>query len=99
MAIALIDSTGHIVMLHKLDNTQYGSIAVAEDKAPRALLPAPKQAVRGPGSTGRPWAAHARAARSLAARMRHFPSSQMAKIIGAIDLSGATSVQDGQVAI
>jgi glc operon protein GlcG len=27
MAIAILDSTGHIVMLHKLDNTQYGSIA------------------------------------------------------------------------
>src|SRR5258705_6095089 len=52
MAIALIDSTGHIVMLHKLDNTQYGSIAVAEDKAPRALLPAPKQAVRAPLECG-----------------------------------------------
>jgi hypothetical protein len=29
MAIVL-DSTGHMVMLHKMDNTQYGSIAVAE---------------------------------------------------------------------
>src|SRR5882724_5328316 len=37
MAIAILDSTGHIVMLHKLDNTQYGSIAVAEDKARSAL--------------------------------------------------------------
>jgi 2,5-furandicarboxylate decarboxylase 1 len=34
MAIAILDSTGHIVMLHRFDNTQYGSIAVAEDKAP-----------------------------------------------------------------
>jgi glc operon protein GlcG len=37
MAIAILDSTGHIVMLHKLDNTQYGSIAVAEDKARSAV--------------------------------------------------------------
>jgi len=37
MAIAILDSTGHMVMLHKLDNTQYGSIAVAEDKARSAL--------------------------------------------------------------
>ena len=37
MAIAILDSTGHIVMLHKLDNTQYGSIAVSEDKARSAL--------------------------------------------------------------
>ena len=31
------DSSGHTVMLHKLDNTQYGSISVAEDKAHTAL--------------------------------------------------------------
>jgi glc operon protein GlcG len=37
MAIAILDSTGHLVMLHKMDNTQYGSIAVAEDKARTAL--------------------------------------------------------------
>src|ERR1700757_1374252 len=37
MAIVILDSTGHIVMLHRLDNTQYGSIAVAEDKARSAL--------------------------------------------------------------
>src|SRR5262249_50715357 len=49
MAIAILDSTGHIVMLHKLDNTQYGSIAVAEDKARSALSRLP--AVRGRG----PW--------------------------------------------
>src|SRR5262249_47377087 len=33
MAIVILDSTGHIAMLEKLDNTQYGSITVAEDKA------------------------------------------------------------------
>src|SRR3712207_5440767 len=33
MAIVILDSTGHVVMLHKLDNTQYGSIRVAELKA------------------------------------------------------------------
>src|SRR5262249_38705996 len=37
MAIVILDSTGHIVALHRLDNTQYGSIAVAEDKARSAL--------------------------------------------------------------
>ena len=37
MAIVIVDSTGHLVMLHRLDNTQYGSIPVAEDKANTAL--------------------------------------------------------------
>src|SRR4030095_13784403 len=37
MAIAILDSTGHMVMLHRLDNTQYGSTGLAADKARRAL--------------------------------------------------------------
>src|SRR6266516_595435 len=37
MAIAILDSTGHMVMLHKMDNTQYGSIAAAEGKARTAI--------------------------------------------------------------
>src|SRR6516225_10649194 len=37
MAITILDSTGHVVMLHKMDNTQFGSIAVSEDKARSAL--------------------------------------------------------------
>src|SRR6266852_9790373 len=37
MAIVILDSSGHTVMLHKLDNTQYGSIRVAEAKAHSAL--------------------------------------------------------------
>jgi|SRR5438874_9446285 len=37
MAIVILDSSGHLVMLHRLDNTQYGSIAIAEDKANTAI--------------------------------------------------------------
>jgi glc operon protein GlcG len=37
MAIVILDSTGHTVMMERLDNTQYGSIGVAEDKAHSAL--------------------------------------------------------------
>jgi hypothetical protein len=37
MAIAILDSTGHLVMLHRMENTQYGSIPVAQDKARTAL--------------------------------------------------------------
>jgi uncharacterized protein GlcG (DUF336 family) len=37
MAIIILDSTGHMVMLHKLDNTQYGSLMAAEDKALSAI--------------------------------------------------------------
>src|SRR5262249_61570982 len=37
MAIVVLDSTGHVVIMEKLDDTQYGSITVAEDKARSAL--------------------------------------------------------------
>jgi hypothetical protein len=39
MAIVILDSSGHLVMLHKLDNTQYGSIPVAELKTPLIFIP------------------------------------------------------------
>lgn len=37
MVIAIVDSTGHLVMLHRLDQAQYGSIAIAQQKAETAL--------------------------------------------------------------
>ena len=33
VAIAVVDSTGHLVLFEKLDNTQYGSIELATVKA------------------------------------------------------------------
>lgn len=37
MVIAIVDSTGHLVMLHRLDQAQYGSIEIARQKAETAL--------------------------------------------------------------
>src|SRR3984893_2776133 len=37
MAIVILERPDHTVMIPKLDNTQYGSIRVAEDKAHTAL--------------------------------------------------------------
>ena len=98
MAIAILDSTGHIVMLHKLDNTQYGSIAVAEDKARSALY------YRRPSKVFEELVAQGGLGmRTLALRGATpleggIPLIADGKIIGAIGASGATSVQDGQVA-
>jgi len=98
MAIAIIDSTGHVVMLHKMDNTQYGSIAVAEDKARTALD------FRRPSKVFEDLVAQGGIGmRTLALRGATpleggLPITADAKIIGAIGVSGATSVQDGQVA-
>src|SRR5215510_2935799 len=98
MAIAILDSTGHIVMLHKLDNTQYGSIAVAEDKARSAIyyrLPTKVfEDLVAQGGIG----LRTLALRGATPLEGGIPLIADGKIIGAIGVSGATSVQDGQVA-
>src|SRR3981189_2823143 len=98
MAITILDSTGHIVILHKMDNTQYGSIAVAEDKARTALD------FRRPSNVFEDLVAQGGIGmRTLGLRGATpleggLPIIADGKIIGAIGVSGATAVQDGQVA-
>ena len=97
MAIAILDSTGHIVMLHRMDNTQYGSIAV-EDKARTALD------FRRPSKVFEDLVAQGGIGlRTLGLRGATpleggLPIVVDGKIVGAIGVSGATAVQDGQVA-
>jgi uncharacterized protein GlcG (DUF336 family) len=98
MAIVILDSTGHIVMLHKLDNTQYGSIAVAEDKARSALdFRRPTKVFEdlvAQGGIG----LRTLAVRGASPLEGGMPILGDGKIVGTIGVSGATSVQDGQVA-
>lgn len=37
MVIAIVESTGHLVMLHKMDQAQLGSVVVAREKAETAV--------------------------------------------------------------
>jgi uncharacterized protein GlcG (DUF336 family) len=98
MAIAILDSTGHFVMLHKMDNTQYGSIAAAEDKARSALY------FRRPTKVFEDLVAQGGLGlRTLNLRYASpleggLPLIVDGKIVGAIGVSGALSTQDGQVA-
>ena len=98
MAIVILDSTGHMVMLHKLDNTQYGSLTAAEDKAHSAIN------FRRPSKVFEDLVAQGGIGlRSLALRGASpleggIPLIVDGKVVGAIGVSGATSVQDGQVA-
>ena len=98
MAIVVLDSSGHTVMLHKLDNTQYGSIRVAEDKAHTALD------FRRPSKVFEDLVAQGGIGmRTLGLRGATpieggFPIIVDGKIIGAIGASGGTAPQDGQVA-
>ena len=98
MAIVILDSTGHIVMLHRLDNTQYGSIRVAQDKAQTALD------FRRPSKVFEDLVAQGGIGmRTLGLRGATpleggVPIIADSKIIGAVGVSGATAQQDGQVA-
>ena len=98
MAIAILDSTGHIVMLHRFDNTQYGSIPVAEDKARTALdFRRPSKVFEdliAQGGIG----LRTLALRGAAPLEGGLPIIVDGKVVGAIGVSGATSQQDGQVA-
>ena len=98
MAIAILDSTGHLVMLHRLDNTQYGSIGVAEDKARSALdFRRPTKVFEdlvAQGGIG----LRTLAVRGASPLEGGIPILVDGKIIGTIGVSGATSVQDGHVA-
>ena len=98
MVITILDSGGHIVMVHRLDNAQYGSIAVSEDKARSALY------FRRPTKVFEDLVAQGGmnlrllTLRGASPVEGGVPIMADGKIVGAIGVSGATSAQDGQVA-
>ena len=98
MAVVILDSTGHMVMLHKLDNTQYGSIRVAELKAHSALdFRRPTKVFEdliAQGGIG----LRTLALPGAAPFEGGVPIIADGKIIGAVGVSGGTAPQDGQVA-
>lgn len=98
VSISVIDSTGHLVLLEKLDNTQYGSIEVATQKAVTAIN------YRRPGKAFQ----DAVAAGGVGLRILTLPGVSAyeggypllvnGKIVGAIGVSGVLPPQDDQVA-
>jgi glc operon protein GlcG len=98
VAIAILDSAGHIVLLQRQDNTQYGSIQIAIDKAKTSVdFRRPSKAfedvIAGGGAGLRVLAI--RAASPLEGGV---PIIVDGKLVGAIGVSGVTSQQDAQVA-
>lgn len=97
-AIVILDSTGHRVMLHKLDNTQYGSIGVAQDKAHSALDYRRPTEVFEDLLTQGGLNMRVLALRGASPIEGGVPMVVDGKIIGAMSVSGGTAPQDGQVA-
>jgi glc operon protein GlcG len=99
MVIAIVDSTGHLVMLHRLDQAQFGSIPIAQQKAETALN------FRRPTKVFE----DAIAAGGLGLRLLGtgnllpldggLPLLVEGAVVGAIGASGMQSTQDAQVAL
>jgi uncharacterized protein GlcG (DUF336 family) len=98
MAVTIVDSGGHLVAFEKMDNTQLGSIDVSIDKAKCALLfrRSTKMFEESLAKGGE----NLRALRApgVIPIEGGVPIVQDGKIIGAVGVSGARPVDDGQVA-
>jgi glc operon protein GlcG len=98
MVIAIVDSGGHLVMLHSFDHAQHGSVAIAQEKARCAVnFKRPTKAIEDAVAQG-----------GLNLRMLATPGMVPleggvplvadGRIVGAIGVSGMRPTQDGQVA-
>ena len=98
VAIAVVDSGGHLVLLERMDGTQLGSIEVAQQKAWTAVaFRRPSKAFEDMVAAG---GAGVRLLRLEGATPIEggIPLLREGRVVGAIGVSGATSQQDGIVA-
>ena len=98
MAVAVVDSTGHLVYFERMDTVQLGSIAIAQDKAMAAV-----NTRRSTKSVYDEMEKGGAGLRYL--NLRGFVTSEGGellmrdgKVIGAIGMSGGSGAQDGQCA-
>jgi len=98
MAIVVVDTGGFVVAMHRLDNTQLGSIAVAEDKArTSAFFRRPSKAFED-AIAGGGIGLRVLGLRGATPYEGGVPLLVDGKIIGAVGVSGMLPQQDGQVA-
>ena len=97
--ISIVDSGGHLVMLQRMDNAQYGSIAIATDKAKSAA------AFRRPTKVWQDLIAqggvHMRVLNltgDAGVLEGGVPIVLDSRVVGAIGVSGVSSDQDAQIA-
>jgi glc operon protein GlcG len=97
MAVAIVEPTGDLVLFEKLDDTQYGSIQIAQTKARAAALyrRATKEMADGVQSGAGLGIVTAPGAIALAGGI---PIVIDGKMVGAIGVSGGTADQDAQAA-
>ena len=98
MAIAIVDPNGFLVYFEKMDNTQNGSVNVAQDKAKSAALFKRSTKVFQDGLAAGGVGLRFLALNGAVPVDGGYPIIVGGKIIGAIGASGGTSDQDAQVA-
>lgn len=98
MAIAIVDPNGFLVYFEKMDNTQNGSVNVAQDKArSAALFKRPTKVFQdGLAAGGEGW--RLLGLQGAVPVDGGLPLIVAGKIVGAVGASGGSSAQDGQVA-
>jgi glc operon protein GlcG len=97
VAIAVVDAGGHLVLLERMDGTQFGSLEIARQKAwTAAAFRRPSKAFEDMIAAG---GAGVRMLRLEGATPIEggIPLLRDGRIVGAIGVSGATSEQDGIV--
>lgn len=96
VVIAILDSGGQIVMVHRLDNAQWGSVEIAKEKARSSV------ALRRPTKVFQDLIAQGGANLRLlnigySVLEGGIPIVVDGKIIGSVGVSGVTSQQDAQI--
>jgi glc operon protein GlcG len=98
MAIAVVDTAGQLMAFERMDNTQFGSIAVSQDKAVSAAIYRRSTKVFQDAVAGGGAGLRVLTLRGANAVEGGIPLTADGKIIGAIGVSGGSAEQDGVVA-
>ena len=98
VAIAVVDTAGHLVAFEKMDDTQTGSIDVSQDKARSSAIFRRASKVFEDAVAGGGVGVRALNLRNASSVEGGLPIAVGGKIIGAVGVSGVTSQQDGMVA-
>jgi len=98
VAITIVDSGGHVVAMQRMDNTQLGSIAAAEDKARTSVFfRRPSKAFEDAVANGG-IGLRVLGLRGATPYDGGLPIFIDGKLVGAVGVSGVLPAQDGQIA-
>jgi len=97
VVIAVVDEGGHLILLHRMDDTQSASVEVAQRKArTSAMFRRPTKMLEDAVKNGR--TAVLNLAQDITPVQGALPVVSGGRVIGAVGVSGVNSDQDEQVA-